>query len=50
MISAADGAAGIARARTLNPDLILLDIQLPTMPIDPDTFVGQVESFVAGKE
>ena len=92
VISSADGPAGIARARTLDPDLILLDIQLPTMhgydvaralrqidrlattplvavtsyampgdrekaleagcdgyiekPIDPDTFVGQVESFV----
>ncbi|MGM0633749.1 MAG: response regulator, partial [Pseudomonadota bacterium] len=90
---AADGPAGIGKARTLTPDLILLDIQLPTMhgydvatalrritklagtpivavtsyampgdrekalaagcdgyiekPIDPETFVQQVEQYVA---
>lgn len=31
VIAAADGPSGIAMARTLAPDLILLDIQLPTM-------------------
>lgn len=31
VISATDGPSGIALARTLNPDLILLDIQLPGM-------------------
>ncbi|HEY8384806.1 MAG TPA: response regulator [Porticoccaceae bacterium] len=90
--AAQDGPAGIAAARTASPDLILLDIQLPTMhgydvaqalrtipalqdtpiiavtsyampgdrekalnagcdgyiekPIDPDTFVSEVERFV----
>ncbi len=29
--SAADGARGIEMAQTLRPDMILLDIQLPTM-------------------
>ncbi|MEX1196249.1 MAG: response regulator [Pseudohongiellaceae bacterium] len=31
VVAAVDGPAGIARARTLQPDIILLDIQLPTM-------------------
>lgn len=31
VVSAADGARGIAAARSLAPALILLDIQLPTM-------------------
>jgi two-component system cell cycle response regulator DivK len=31
VLSASDGARGIAMARHLKPDLILLDIQLPTM-------------------
>ncbi len=31
VVSAADGARGIAAARDLTPALILLDIQLPTM-------------------
>jgi two-component system cell cycle response regulator DivK len=31
VVSAADGARGIELARTLKPDLILLDIQLPLM-------------------
>jgi two-component system cell cycle response regulator DivK len=31
VISAVDGASGIALAQTLNPALILLDIQLPLM-------------------
>lgn len=91
VISASDGRQGIATARSLAPDLILLDIQLPTMdgydvarelralggldavpivavtsyamvgdrekalaagctgylekPIDPDTFVAELETF-----
>ncbi len=31
VVSAPDGARGVELARTLVPDLILLDIQLPTM-------------------
>lgn len=31
VVSAVDGPAGIAAAASLNPDLILLDIQLPRM-------------------
>jgi two-component system cell cycle response regulator DivK len=31
VVSATDGPSGIALARTLTPDLILLDIQLPGM-------------------
>lgn len=31
VVSAADGPGGIAMAASLRPDLILLDIQLPTM-------------------
>jgi len=31
VVSAPDGAHGIAIARTLTPDLVLLDIQLPVM-------------------
>ncbi|MBW7895745.1 MAG: response regulator [Opitutaceae bacterium] len=31
VVSATDGPSGIALARTLKPDLILLDIQLPGM-------------------
>lgn len=91
VVSAVDGPAGIAQAVALKPDIILLDIQLPTMhgydvaealrrlpeivdtpivavtsyampgdrekalasgcdgyiekPIDPETFVAQVEAY-----
>ncbi len=31
VVSAADGSSGIEQARVLRPDLVLLDIQLPTM-------------------
>jgi two-component system cell cycle response regulator DivK len=31
VLSASDGPRGVEMARTLRPDLILLDIQLPTM-------------------
>jgi two-component system, cell cycle response regulator DivK len=31
MIEAEDGQAGIAKAKTDNPDLILMDIQMPVM-------------------
>lgn len=31
VLSAADGRTGIEMARSINPDLVLLDIQLPTM-------------------
>ena len=93
--SAPDGLRGIELARTLGPDLILLDIQLPTMdgyavaqalrgieslrdipiiavtsyamtgdrekalasgcngyiekPINPDTFVAEIERFIPSK-
>ncbi len=95
VVSAADGPAGIALARTVNPALILLDIQLPLMdgyavarelrnnpalryipiiavtsyamvgdrekslaagcngylekPINPDTFVAEIERFLPPK-
>lgn len=96
VVAAVDGPAGIARARTTVPDMVLLDIQLPTMhgydvaaalrnietlastpivavtsyampgdrekalaagcdgyiekPIDPETFVQQVEQFCRTEE
>lgn len=31
VVSAVDGSSGIEQARVLQPDLVLLDIQLPTM-------------------
>lgn len=95
VVAAIDGPSGIALARTLVPDVVLLDIQLPTMdgyavarelraiaglgstpiiavtsyamvgdrekslaagctgyiekPIDPDTFVDEVERHVSAR-
>jgi two-component system, cell cycle response regulator DivK len=94
--SSADGMAGLAAASVETPDVVLLDIQLPTMdgyavaralrrmealgatpiiavtsyampgdrerciaagctgyiekPIDPDTFVAEVEGFLRGRQ
>lgn len=96
VVAAPDGPAGIALAKTLRPDVILLDIQLPSMdgyavarvlreiddlrdtpivavtsyamvgdrekslaagctgyiekPIDPDTFVAEIERVVPDRE
>lgn len=96
VVTAADGPRGIEMARELSPDLVLLDIQLPTMdgydvaralralpdvavtpivavtsyamvgdkesalaagctgyiekPIDPDTFVEQVTSYLTASD
>tara|TARA_R110002072_G_scaffold284396_5_gene448780 strand:- start:123378 stop:123770 length:393 start_codon:yes stop_codon:yes gene_type:complete len=95
VISAPDGLRGIELARSSQPDIILLDIQLPTMdgyavaqalrasehlsrvpivavtsyamvgdrektlaagcngyiekPINPDTFVGEIEQYLSGE-
>ena len=48
VISAFDGDEGLEKAKTLNPDLIILDIEMPKM--DGYTFMLEMKKIVGKKD